>query len=147
MVQQLARLRQTASALEGLLGCDRSCQTIQAEAITQLRLLEVEIKDGLGELEKLMSGLDATAHAHLEEFQESLPQLLPDLSDRSEIEADLLSKLVLACGDVSLVPFVRLNRGAIAAAHNALKSGCQIVGDVPAVVAALDQTRLAKLGC
>ncbi len=70
-----------------------------------------------------------------------------DLSDRSEIEVDLLSKLILACGDVSLVNFVRLGGGAIAAARNALKAGCQVVGDVPAVVAALDQTRLAHLGC
>ena len=33
IMQQLARLRQTAAALEGLLGRDRSCQNLQAEAI------------------------------------------------------------------------------------------------------------------
>ncbi len=33
----------------------------------------------------------------------------------------------------------------IAAARDALKAGCAIVGDVPAVVAALDQTRLVHL--
>ena len=147
VMQQLFRLRQTASALEGLLGRDRECLTIQAEAIAQLRLLEVETNDGLGELEKLMSGFDVKTHTHPEEFQESLQRLLPDLSDRSEIEVDLLSKLVLACGDVSLVQFVRVSQGAIAAARNTLKAGCQIVGDVPAVVAAFDQTRLAHLGC
>lgn len=146
-MQQLARLRQTAAALEGLLGRDRLCQIIQAEAIAGLQQLEVETADELGRLEKLWDGLDATAHDHPEAFNISLQQLLPDLSDRSEIEVDLLSKLVLACGDVSLVQFVRLSQGAIAAARNTLKTGCQVVGDVPAVVAALDQTRLAHLGC
>lgn len=147
VMQQLARLRQTAAALEGLLGRDRLCQIIQAEAIAGLQQLEVETTDELGRLKKLWDGLDATAHDHPEAFNTSLQQLLPDLSNRSEIEVDLLSKLVLACGDVSLVQFVRLSQGAIAAARNTLKTGCQVVGDVPAVVAALDQTRLAHLGC
>ncbi|HEY9604689.1 MAG TPA: precorrin-8X methylmutase, partial [Allocoleopsis sp.] len=78
---------------------------------------------------------------------ESLQELLPDLSDRSEIEVDLLSKLVLATGDVSLVPFVRIGKGAIVAARDNLKAGCQVVGDVPAVVGAIDRTRLVHLNC
>lgn len=147
VIQQLVHLRQTASALEGLLGRDHDCQIIQAEAIAQLKLLEVETKDGLGELEKLWDGIDAAAHTHPEEFQESLQQLLPDLSERSEVEVDLLSKLVLACGDVSLVNFVRLSKGAIAAARHTLSAGCSVVVDVPAVAAALDHTRLIHLGC
>lgn len=147
VIQQLTHLRHTASALEGLLGRDHDCQIIQAEAIAQLKLLEVETKSGLGELEKLWDGIDTAAHAHPEEFQESLQQLLPDLSDRSEIEIDLLSKLVLACGDVSLVNFVRLSREAIAAARHTLSAGCPVVADVPTVVAALDHTRLSHLGC
>jgi precorrin-8X/cobalt-precorrin-8 methylmutase len=141
--------------LEGLLGRDRYCQEIQAEAITQLRHLEVETSDALDSPEKLWAAL-AARDDHPEAFTESLQQLLPDLSDRSEIEVDLLSKLVLACGDVSLVPFVRLSKGAkdtteshcaIAVARESLKRGCQVVGDVPAVVGALDQTRLAHLKC
>ncbi|AFY91003.1 precorrin-8X methylmutase [Chroococcidiopsis thermalis] len=147
IIQQLARLRQTAAALEGVLGRDRECQTIQAEALAQLRLLEVETQSGVGELEKLWHRLDAETTAHPEAFQESLQRLLPNLSDRSEIEVDLLSKLVLACGDVSLVQFVRQSRDAIAAARDALKTGCQVVGDVTPVVAALDRTRLAHLKC
>lgn len=156
VMQQLARLRQTAAALEGVLGRDRCCQTLQAEAIAQLRLLEVEAKDGLGHLEQLWETWDTATHAHPEEFQESLQHLLPDLGDRSEIEVDLLSKLVLASGDVSLVNFVRLGKrakdataphSAIAAARDALCAGCQVVGDVSPVVAALDQTRIAHLGC
>ncbi len=154
VMQQLTRLRQTASALEGLLGRDYDCQMIQAEAIAHLRLLEVETKDELGNLEHLWHDLDATVASHPEAFRESLQQLLPDLSHCSEIEVDLLSKLVLACGDVSLVHFVRMSRGtgeerrfAIAAARDALKAGCQIIGDVTPVVAALDQTRLAHLNC
>lgn len=147
VIQQVARLRHTASALEGLLGRDYQCQIIQADALAQLRQIEVETIDGLEQLEKLWDGLDATTHAHPEEFQESLQQLLPDLSDRSEIEFDLISKLVLACGDVSLVSFVRLSHTAIATSRDALNAGCQIVGDVPAVVAALDHTRLAYLKC
>jgi precorrin-8X/cobalt-precorrin-8 methylmutase len=147
VMQQLARLRQTAMALEGVLGRDRHCQSIQAEAIAQLRLLDAETQNGVGALEQLWQSLDAETTAHPEVFQESLQRLLPDLSDRSEIEVHLLSKLVLACGDVSLVPFVRRSLGAIAAARDALKAGCAIVGDVPAVVAALDHTRLAHLNC
>jgi len=145
IIQQMTQLRQTASALEGLLGRDRHCQTTQAEVLAQLKLLEVETQ--LGGLEKLWCGLDAQVHAHPEAFQESLQRLMPDLSDRSEIEVDLLSKLVLACGDVSLVPFIKLGNRAIAAGRDALKSGCPIVTDIPTVTAALDQTRLAHLGC
>jgi len=147
IVQQLARLRQTAAALESVLGRDQDCQIIQAEALAQLRRLEAETEGGFGELEKLWHHLDVETTSHPEAFQESLQRLLPDLSDRSEIEVDLLSKLVLACGDVSLIQFVRRSRDAIAAARNALKSSCQIVGDVSPVVAALDQTRLAHLKC
>ena len=152
VIQKLGRLRRTASALEGLLGRDRHCQEVQAEALAQLRHLDVESKDasledGLDALEQLWDGLDAATDAHPEAFTESLQQLLPDLSDRSEIEVDLLSKLVLATGDVSLVQFVRVGAGAIAASRDALKAGCQVIADVPAVGSAIDQTRLAHLGC
>lgn len=161
VIQKLGRLRRTASALEGLLGRDRHCQEVQAEALAQLRHLDVESKDaslenGLDALEQLWDGLDAATDAHPEAFTESLQQLLPDLSDRSEIEVDLLSKLVLATGDVSLVQFVRISggaknatasRSAIAASRDALKAGCQVITDVPAVASAIDQTRLAHLGC
>ncbi len=147
VMQQIAKLRHTAVALESLLGRDRCCQSIQADALATLRLLQVETQDGLLQLEQLWDNCDAASHAHPEAFRESLQQLLPDLSDRSEIEVDLLSKLVLACGDVSLVDFVRLGEGAIASARNILSTGCQIVGDVPAVTAALDRTRLAHLHC
>ncbi|WP_208345161.1 precorrin-8X methylmutase, partial [Aetokthonos hydrillicola] len=145
VIQQIAQLRQTASALEGLLGRDQHCQIMQAEVLAQIKLLEVENKVGFGGLEKLWSGLDAQVHAHPETFQESLQKILPDLSDRSEIERDLISHLVLACGDISLVSFLRLSRGAIAASREALKSSCQVVVDVPTVAAALDQTRLVHL--
>lgn len=147
VLQQLGRLRRTASALEGLLGRDRHCQEIQAEAIAQLRHLEIETSDGLDILEKLWDSWDAATDDHPEAFTESLQQLLPDLSDRSEIEVDLLSKLVLASGDVSLVNFVRLSKDAIAAARDSLNAGCQVIGDVSAVVGAIDQTRLAHLKC
>ena len=145
IVQQLARLRQTAAALEGVLGRDQDCRMIQAEALAQLRRLEAE--DGFGELEKLWHRLDVETTCHPEAFEESLQRLLPDLSDRSEIEVDLLSKLVLACGDVSLIQFVRRSRTAIADARDALKAECTIVGDILPVVSALDQTRLAHLNC
>jgi precorrin-8X/cobalt-precorrin-8 methylmutase len=147
VIQQIAQLRQTAAALEGLLGRDRHCQIMQAEVLAQLKLLEVETQVGLGGLDKLWSGLDAEVHSHSEAFAESLQRLLPDLSDRSEIEQHLISQLVLACGDVSLVSFIRLSRGAIAASREALKSGCEIFVDIPTVAAALDQTRLVNLGC
>ncbi|MCL6751108.1 precorrin-8X methylmutase [Nostoc sp. CCCryo 231-06] len=147
VMQQISQLRQTASALEGLLGRDRHCQIMQAEVLAQLKLLDVETQAGLGGLENLWSGLDAEIHTHSEAFSESLQRLLPDLSHRSEIEQHLISQLVLACGDVSLVSFVKLSRGAIAASREALSSRCQIVVDTQTVAAALDQTRLLHLGC
>jgi precorrin-8X/cobalt-precorrin-8 methylmutase len=147
IIQQLARLRHTASALEGILGRDSDCQIVRAEAISQLKILEVESQDRLGELAGIWHHLDTAVDAHPEAFKESLQHLLPDLSSRSEIEIDLLSQMVLACGDVSLVNFVRLSGNAIASAREALRSGCQIGCDVPAVAATLDRTRLAHLNC
>lgn len=146
VIGQISRLRHTATALEGILGRDEHCQTLQANLLAHLRLLEIETQDGLEGLEQLWQNLDAVS-SHPEDFKESLQHLLPDLCDRSEIEIDLLSQLVLACGDVSLVNFVRLSRDAIAAARHAMLAQCQIVGDIPAVTATLDQTRLAHLKC
>jgi precorrin-8X/cobalt-precorrin-8 methylmutase len=123
-------IRQTASALEGLLGRDRHCQIMQAEVLAQLKFLDVETQLGLGGLEKLWSGLDAQVHTHSEVFTESLQHLLPDLSNRSEIEQHLISQLVLACGDVSLVSFVKLSKGAIAASRAALTLGCEVFVDI-----------------
>lgn len=147
VMQQMARLRQTATALEGLLGRDRHCLTTQAQALAQLKQLEADTQTGCGELEQLWISLDAETTTHPETFQESLQRLLPDLSHYSEITVNLLHHLVLACGDVSLVNFVRLSDGAIATARDALKSGCAIVTDVGIVAAALDRTRLAHLNC
>jgi len=147
VIQQITRLRQTASALEGLLGRDRDCQVMQAEALAQLKQLDVDAQEGLGQLEQLWSNLDAETTTHPEAFQESLQRLLPDLSSYSEITIHLLHQLVLACGDVSLVNFVRLSQTAIASARKSLQAGCPVVVDVPAVAAAIDQTRLAHLGC
>lgn len=147
VIQQITRLRQTASALEGLLGRDRDCQITQAEALAQLKQLDVDAREGLGKLDQLWLDLDAETTTHPEAFHESLQHLLPDLSGYSEISVHLLHQLVLACGDVSLVNAVRLSQGAIASARDALKAGCPVVTDVPVVAAALDRTRLAHLGC
>ncbi len=147
VMQQISQLRHTASALERLLGRDRQCQATQAEAIAHLKQLEVETQTHWDGLELLWREMDTKVHQHPEAFQESLHWLLPDLSDRSEIEVDLLSQLVLACGDVSVVPFIRLSRDAIATSRTILKAGCSIVTDVPAVMQALDQSRLRHLGC
>lgn len=157
VMQQMTQLRQTAAALEGLLGRDRNCQVIQAEALAQLKQLQAETHANFDGLDK-WSSLDAEVHTHPEVFQESLQRLLPDLGIRStaplemrsEIEVNLLSQLVLACGDVSLVAFTRLSRGsqnAIAAARTALQAGCPIVVDTTMIATALDHTRLAHLGC
>ena len=150
IIQQITRLRQTASALERLLGGDRSCQTVRAEAIAQIKLLNadrIKLEDNLDPIDSLWKAFDASTLAHPEAFEESLQNLLPDLSGRSEIEVDLISQLVLACGDVSLVHFLKISQRAIAAAREGLKSGCQIIVDVPAIAAALDRPRLAHLGC
>jgi precorrin-8X/cobalt-precorrin-8 methylmutase len=147
IMQQISQLRQTAGALEGLLGRDRDCKIMQAEVLCQLKLLEVETQTGISGLEKLWSGLDAQVHAHPEAFAESLQHLLPEMNHRSEIEQNLISQMVLACGDVSLVSFIRVGLGAIAACREALKSGCEVVADIPPVAGALDETRLAHLDC
>ncbi|MEM9903611.1 MAG: precorrin-8X methylmutase [Cyanobacteria bacterium P01_D01_bin.44] len=145
LMHQLVQLRQTAMAVEGILGRDQGCQTVQAKALAQLRILEVEANELA--THRVWDELDCAAPNHPENFQQALKHLLPDLSERSEIEVDLLTQMVLACGDVSLVPFVRLSCDALKAARDALKQGCTVVGDIPAVVTALDQTRLAHLGC
>jgi len=147
VIQQITQLRQTASALERLLGRDRSCQATQAEILARLKQLEAQTQTHLTGFEEIWNGIDASVDAHPESFQESLQWLLPHLSDRSEIEVELLSRLVLACGDVSLVSFVRVGKGAIAASRAALKAGCSVIADVPTVAAALDQTRLQHMGC
>jgi precorrin-8X/cobalt-precorrin-8 methylmutase len=151
VIQQITKLRQTASALERVLGGDRACQTVRTEAIAKIKLLNTEqvksLESNFEEIETLWKALDASTLAHPEQFPESLQNLLPDLSGRSEIEVDLISQLVLACGDVSLVHFLRISPQAIAAARESLKSGCQIVGDVRAITAVLDRPRLAHLGC
>lgn len=147
VIGQITRLRQTASALEGLLGRDCDCQMTQAEALAQLKQLEVDAQEGLGKLDRLWMNLDAEISTHPEQFQESMQRLLPDLSAYSEITVHILHQLVLACGDVSLVNFVRLSQNAIAAARDALKAKCSVVVDVPAVAAAIDRSRLAHLDC
>ena len=145
LIHQLVQLRQTVMAVEGILGRDQGCQAVQAKALAQLRVLELEAKELAAH--RVWDELDGAAHNHPENFQQALKHLLPDLSERSEIEIDLLSQMVLACGDVSLVPFVRLSSDALKAARDALNKGCTVVSDTPAVAAALDQTRLAHLEC
>ncbi len=147
VIQQITQLRQTASALERLLGRDHTCQGTQAEVLSSLKQLEAQTQTHLHQFEELWNGIDAEVHTHPESFQESLQGLLPDLSGRSEIEVDLLSQLLLACGDVSLIPFVQVGKGAIVASRDALKASCSIVADVAVVTAALDQPRLRHLGC
>ncbi len=145
LMRQLVQLRQTTTALAGILGREPGDQILQVEALAQLRVLEVEANEIA--THQIWEQLDDATLDHPENFQQALEPLLPDLSERSEIEVDLLSQMVLACGDVSLVPFVRLSSDALKAARDALKQGCTVVGDIPAVAAALDQTRLAHLGC
>ncbi|NER81554.1 MAG: MerR family transcriptional regulator [Leptolyngbya sp. SIO1D8] len=147
VLQRLIKLRQTVTALEGLIGRDRRCQATQTEAIAQLRLLDAETQTAQALSDELWQHLDAAAADHPENFREALQNLLPNLSQRSEIEVDILSHLVLACGDVSLSAFVRMSKDAIKAARESLQAGCTVVGDVPAVTNCLDQTRLVHLGC
>ncbi|MEM9541983.1 MAG: precorrin-8X methylmutase [Cyanobacteria bacterium P01_E01_bin.42] len=147
VLQQLVKWRRTAIALEGLLGRDRTCQSQQGEALAQLHLLseEAEPTDTLGDW--FWHDWDAAVCDHPEDFQEALQHLLPDLSQRPVIETDILSHLVLASGDVSLAAFIRMSPDAIAAAREALQKGCRVIGDIAAVVAAFDRTRLAHLNC
>lgn len=147
VLQQLVKLRHTATALEGVIGRDRICQSIQVEALAQLQWLSAETQTVQSLTEELWHQLDAAAYDHPENFQEALQRLLPDLSQRPEIEVDVLSHLVLACGDVSLAAFVRFSSDAIKAARETLTAGCTVVGDVPAVMAAIDETRLTHLSC
>ena len=146
VLQRLTRLRQTAIALEGVIGRDQSCQLVQAEALAQLRLLDVDTTTAQ-DLDKLWQHLDAAIDDHPESFHESLQRLLPDLSQRPEIEADVLSHLVLTCGDTALAALIRFSPDAIKGARESLSDGCTVIGDIPAVVTSLDQTRLTHLGC
>ncbi len=147
VIDKLTKLRQTAQALERLLGRDQACQKLQAEIIAQLQILDVETQDGLDEWEAIWQQLDQGGLDHPEAFKESLDPLLPDLSSRSEIEVDLIRDIILACGDVSLIPFLHISSGSIAVARHQLQSGCSVVVDVSAVAAALDQPRLHHLRC
>ena len=147
VLQQLVKWRQTAIALEGLLGRDNSCQSMQAEALAQLRQLQVETETTQSLREGLWDSLDAAVCDHPENFQQALQRLLPDLSQRPEIEVDILSHLVLACGDVSLVNFIRLSPDLIKVARETLSTGGTIVTDVPQILNTLDHARLAHLNC
>ncbi len=145
LTDRLVELRRTTAALEGLLARDEPCQVARDRALAGLHELEVEV-DELAD-RGIWEAFDGAAADHPEDFYGALQQLLPDLGSRPEIEVDLLKELALACGDTSLVPFVRLSPDAIAAARDALKRGNTVVGDIPAVAAALDRTRLAHMGC
>lgn len=145
--QQLIKLRQTATALEGIIGRDPDCQSVQAEALAQMRQLAAETETATAFTDNLWQQLDAAVPDHPEQFQAALTRLLPDLSQRPEIEVDVISHLVMACGDVSLAAFVRFSADAIQAARGALSAGCKVVADVPAVIATLDQPRLTHLDC
>ncbi len=147
VLQQLVKLRQTASALEGIIGRDRTCQSTSAKSLAHLQWLNAETQTVQSLAESLWQQLDATTFHHPENFQEALGRLLPDLSQRPEIEVDVLSHLVLACGDVSLAAFVRFSTDAIKAARENLLKGCTVVSDVSAIATALDDTRLTHLSC
>lgn len=147
VTQQLVKLRKTANALQGIIGRDRPCQSIQAKALAQMQWLNAETQTVQALTEDLWHQLDAATCDHPENFQDSLQRLLPDLSQRPEIEVDVLSHLILACGDVGLAAFVRFSPDAIKAAREHLAVGCTIVCDVPTIAATLDRPRLTHLGC
>jgi precorrin-8X/cobalt-precorrin-8 methylmutase len=147
VVQQLVQLRQTATALEGLIGRDRQCQTSQADALTQLRMLAADTQTTQTLSADMWPALDAAVLNHPESFHEALQRLMPDLSHRPEIEVDVIAHLILACGDVSLAAFLRFSHGAIKAARDTLSRGGSVICDVPTITAALDQPRLAHLSC
>lgn len=147
IMQQIARLRQTAQLLERFLGQDRSCQAAQIDLLAQIQALEGELLENHQVLDQLWHLIDEHAHFHPESFEESLEHLLPESGTRSEIEKELIKHLVLACGDVSIVHHLRLGWGAISAARLSLQMGRPIVTDVPAIAVALDRTRLAHLEC
>lgn len=148
VIQQIAQLRQTATALESLLGRDHLCENLQEDVIAQLQLWQKPSDPESTEaIEKVLSGLDSAVDSHPEVFSESLTKLLPDLSNHSEIAKDLLGKMVLMSGDVSLVNFVVLSDGALASGREALLKGCLVISDIPLVNAVIDHTRLKHLGC
>lgn len=157
VLSQIIKLRHTATALEGMIGRDRACQSTPADAFAHLQVQTAPAPAASTQTiqpqtvqtltHALWQHLDASTTHHPEDFQESLQQLLPDLSQRPEIEADIISHLVLACGDVSLSAFMRFSPDAVTAAREHLTRGCKIIGDIPAVVAMFDQARLTHLGC
>lgn len=63
------QLRQTATALERLIGRDQDCQFVQAEALFQLRLVTAENELARSLSQSLWQRIDAAAPDHPEHFQ------------------------------------------------------------------------------
>lgn len=61
-------------------------------------------------------------------------------------ERAVAGRVVYAAGDLALAESLRFQGNAVTAAIEALRSGCPVVVDVRMVAAALDRTRLGRLG-
>jgi precorrin-8X/cobalt-precorrin-8 methylmutase len=66
---------------------------------------------------------------------------------RDEQERSVAARIVYAAGDGGIAPRIQFSPGAIDTGVEALRSGAGIVTDVRMVLAGLDRTRAAKLGC
>lgn len=56
------------------------------------------------------------------------------------------SRIIHAAGDMEYAPIIRLHPGAVAAAKNALRSGCNIYTDVEMVRTGINKKKLASFG-
>ena len=65
----------------------QDCQTVQVEALAQLHIVEVEAHELT--THRVWEELDGADPNHPGNLQQALEHLLPDLSERSEIEVDL----------------------------------------------------------
>ena len=62
-------------------------------------------------------------------------------------ERSVRHRIIYAAGDVALASAIRLHPDAVSRGVEALQGGCPLVVDVRMVEAALDRSRLARLGC
>lgn len=73
-------------------------------------------------------------------------QVVGELGPSDPRARTILLRMVYACGDPALAPFVHISPGAVAAGLDAIRAGRPIVVDVRMVEVAIDRHRAARLG-
>lgn len=74
-------------------------------------------------------------------------EVTPELDELPEGDRFLARRMIYACGDPSIAPFIRVHPAAVAASVQALSAGKSVVTDIRMVEAGLDRGRIGRLGC